>query len=533
MNKTININLANVFFHIDEDAFVKLDTYLKTIESYLANEESREEIIQDIEARIAEIFKDSMAHDNDVITMSKVKNMISIMGEPEVYKIDDEEETSSSSANYNRSKKLYRDIENDYIGGVSSGLHHYLGLNLILIRFLWIFSAVFSFGATVAIYIILWVVIPPAKTTSEKLDMQGEPVNLSNIEKKVKESYNKFADKVGDLDYDKYGQQTKSGINKFFEGLGEVLRVIGVFISKFIGIILLIISSVVLIGLLIFVFSFGTISVFQLGDFNQLEFFTLGIPYWIQVLLIFIVAAIPFFYLLILSLKLLFTNLKSIGKLSHITLIGLWILSIIILTTLGIKKELEVSFDAEVVDVATLNVPQYDTLTVKMNPNLLYAEDLMKNSSQKIVKDETETSRLYSTNVNVNFRTSTDDDVKVRVTKKSFGSNEIKARERASLIDYEYTLEDSILKLNNYFLTTPEFLKEDIKVEVTIYMPESQIVYLDKNLMNFSRIRNFKKSDYNAYLGYKDNIWQPLDSVSRVIKTDTISTKTDTISIQN
>jgi len=521
MNKTININLANVFFHIDEDAFIQLDHYLKAIESYLANEESKEEILQDIEARIAELFTESQAHKDQVITIKQVQDMIKIMGEPEAYKIDDDEDLSGRSTKSRRSRKLYRDLDRNYLGGVSAGLHYYLGLNLLLIRFIWIFSAFFSFGATVGIYIILWIVIPAAKTTSQKLDMQGEPVNLTNIEKKVKESYSKFADKVGDIDYDKYGRQTKSGVNQFFEGLGEVLKAIGLFISKFLGIILLIISSLVLVGLVIFFFSFGTISIFELGDFNQMELFSLGAPYWTQVIMFFLVAAIPFFYLMVLSLKLLFRNLKSLGKITHITLVGIWILCIIIISTLAIKRELEVSVDAEVVEVSSLQLKKSDTIRVRMNTNLLYTDDFNKSRSQKIVKDEEDNSRLFSTNVNVNFRTSNDDEVKVRVTKKGFGLTESKAREEAAQIVYNYTEDNSILELDNYFLTDPEFLKQRVSVDVTVYIPEERIVYLDKSLMRFSRIRNFKSTDYNTYLGYKDNVWKPLD---RLTITDSIST---------
>lgn len=421
MNKTININLANVFFHIDEDAFIKLDKYLKTIESYLAKEESKDEILQDIEARIAELFTESMAHDKQVINLSQVNKMIAIMGEPEAYKIDDEEDYSSTSSKSRPSKKLYRDIERNYIGGVSAGLNHYLGLNLLVIRLIWVISAFFSFGATVAIYVILWAVTPAARTTAQKLDMQGEPVNLTNIERKVKESYSKFADKVGDIDYDKYSQQTKSGATKFFDGLGEVLKALGVFISKFLGIILLIISAAVLVGAMIFLFSFGTISIFELGDFNNMEIFSLGIPYWIQVVLFFLVGAIPFFYLLILSLKLLFSNLKSIGKISHITLVGIWILCVIVITTLGIKKELEISFDAEVVEVNSIALVSKDTLRIKMDTNLLYSDDFKQGKLQKLIKDDANSSKLYSSNVHVNFRTSNDEELKVRVTKKALG----------------------------------------------------------------------------------------------------------------
>ncbi|GAA0761585.1 PspC domain-containing protein [Psychroflexus lacisalsi] len=522
MNKTININLANVFFHIDEDAFMKLDKYLKTIESYLANEESRDEILQDIEARIAELFTESMAHHNQVITMIQVDKMISIMGEPEAYKIDDEEDSSSTFSRPRSARKLYRDIDRNYVGGVSAGLNHYLGLNLLLIRFIWIISAISSFGATVIIYAILWAIIPPARTTAQKLDMQGEPVNLSNIERKVKESYSKFADKVGGLDYEKYEQQTKSGIAKFFDGLGEILRALGVFISKFLGVILLIISSLVLVGLLIFLFSFGTISLFELGDFTRTDFFPLGIPYWIQVALFFLAAAIPFFYLLILSLKLLISNLKSIGRISHITLIGIWILCVIVITTLSIKKQLEVSYDADVIDVKSYSLSENDTIKIKMNQNLLFSEDLKRSSMQKIVEDEDNISKLYSPNVYINFRTSNDDELKIRVTKNTYASSKDTARERSALINYDFKIENSTLELNNYFLTSTEFLNQKMKVEVTVYIPDDQIVYLDKNLKDFNRLRNFKYSDYNTYLGYKDNTWKPLDSI---IKIDSISTQ--------
>ena len=431
MNKTININLANVFFHIDEDAFIKLDSYLKAIERYLSKEQSKDEILQDIEARIAELFTESMAQANQVIIMSQVNDMIAIMGEPEAYRMEDEEEPSSTSSKFKASRKLYRDIENNYLGGVSAGLNHYLGINLLLIRLFWVISAFFSFGGTVAIYVIIWILIPAARTTAQKLDMQGEPVNLSNIERKVKEGYSKFADKMGDIDYEKYGQQTKSGVTKFLDGLGEVLRALGIFLSKFLGIILLLISGPVLIGLLIFLFSFGTLSVFELGDFSQIEFFVLGIPNWIQIVLYFLVAAIPFFYLLILSLKLIFSNLKSIGKAAHITLIGIWVLSVMVITTLSVKKQLDVSYDAEVIEVINLDISSGDTLQIRMNPNLMFSETLNQSKKSKIVKDEFDNERLYNSNIHVNFKSTSDDELKLRLTKKSYASSKARARERA------------------------------------------------------------------------------------------------------
>lgn len=506
MNKTININLANVFFHIDEDAFMKLDKYLKTIESYLANEESRDEILQDIEARIAELFTESMAHHNQVITMIQVDKMISIMGEPEAYKIDDEEDSSSTFSRPRSARKLYRDIDRNYVGGVSAGLNHYLGLNLLLIRFIWIISALSSFGATVIIYAILWAIIPPARTTAQKLDMQGEPVNLSNIERKVKESYSKFADKVGGIDYEKYEQQTKSGIAKFFDGLGEVLKALSVFISKFLGIILLIISGALLVGLVIFLFSFGTISLFDLADFTKMDFFPLGVPYWIQVVLFFTAAAVPFFYLLILSLKLLISNLKSIGKISHITLTGLWILSIIIITTLGVKRQLENSYGAIVDEMDSIELKKLDTLRISMNNDLF-------------INNESNDSKIY--NVSVNLKPSDNDELKVKISKRSYGPSQDKARDKAKMIDYDYEFENSNLLLNTYFQSNTEFFHKKEKVELTLYIPKEHTIYLDEDVKFYNKVWNLNRSDFNTYLGYKDNTWKPLDSIIQIDSTST------------
>lgn len=486
MNKTININLANVFFHIDEDAFRKLDQYLKTIEKYLSNEESRSEILQDIEARIAEIFSNNINHGNEVITRKHVDEVIEIMGEPEVYRIEDDSDFSSKKSQQQRSsKKLYRDIDRNYIGGVSSGLSHYFGIDVFWIRLIWVISAFLSFGITLGVYILLWILIEPARTTAEKLAMQGEPVNLSNIERKVKEGYDKFADKVGDIDYEKYSQRTKSGVTQFFDGLGEVLKTLGQFIAKVLGVILLIISGLVLVSLLISLFSFGTISVLELGDFSHAELFTLGLPTWLQLLIYFIIAAIPFFYLLILSLKLLFSNLKSVGKTTHISLLALWILAIITITTFGVKKGLERTYSAEVVEVESLGNRVKDTLEVKMNNNLLYSDALIKSSRQKLVVDNNNQEFMYSSNLSIALKPAQDSVIKLRMEKSAHASSVSLARQRASEVDYNYEIGSKALKLDSYFLTNPDYLDQNFSLNVTLFIPENMIFIIDDNLQIF------------------------------------------------
>lgn len=186
MNKTVNINLAGVFFHIDEDAYLKLQRYLEAIKRSFTDSQGQSEIISDIEARIAELFSERVQNEKQVVRIKEVDEVITIMGQPEDYLVDDEIFEDEPQPTYQRSsrptKKLYRDTENSYIGGVSAGLGHYFGIDALWIRLIWILLIIGA-GTGVLLYILLWVLVPEAKTTSEKLTMTGEPVNISNIEK--------------------------------------------------------------------------------------------------------------------------------------------------------------------------------------------------------------------------------------------------------------------------------------------------------------------------------------------------------------
>lgn len=100
MNKTVNINLANTFFHIDEEAYTKLRRYLESIKKYFDGTPGSDEIIADIEARIAELFSEKMENDRQVITMKEVDDVITVMGQPEDYHVDEDlfDEPQSASS---------------------------------------------------------------------------------------------------------------------------------------------------------------------------------------------------------------------------------------------------------------------------------------------------------------------------------------------------------------------------------------------------------------------------------------------------
>src|SRR5690606_4747479 len=141
-------------------------------------------------------------HEKQVISNKEVDEVIAIMGQPEDYLVDDEifedEPKPYSSRPYGRSKKLFRDTENSYIGDVASGLGHYLEVDALWVRLLWILLAIRSVGTFLVIYILFWVLVPEAVTTVDKLTITGEPVNISNIEKKIKDGFENVPQTVSD-----------------------------------------------------------------------------------------------------------------------------------------------------------------------------------------------------------------------------------------------------------------------------------------------------------------------------------------------
>ena len=146
MNKTVNINLGGMFFHIDEDAYQKLTRYFDAIKRSLSNSSGQDEIIKDIEIRVSELLTEKQKSDKHVVGLKDVDEVIAVMGQPEDYKIDDDgPETKSTTYSASRTRKLYRDTENGMIGGVLAGLGHYFGIDKVWLR-VFMLGLVFVFG---------------------------------------------------------------------------------------------------------------------------------------------------------------------------------------------------------------------------------------------------------------------------------------------------------------------------------------------------------------------------------------------------
>ncbi len=202
MNKIFNINLGGYPFVIDDDAYKKLNKYLDTIHKHFRKSEGCDEIVGDIEARIAELFNEH-AKGQPIISMRDVEGIIQIMGTPQEFgatELEDDEEPSGtkSQTKFTTGKRLYRDTEDKVIGGVCSGMAAYFGVTDPLI-FRLIFAVLFLSGVGILGYILFWIIVPSAKTSADKLSMKGERINVNNIAKQVEEELNNLSHTITDF----------------------------------------------------------------------------------------------------------------------------------------------------------------------------------------------------------------------------------------------------------------------------------------------------------------------------------------------
>jgi len=516
MNKTININLANRLFHMDEEAFNKMRRYLEAIKRSFANTPGSDEIQADIEARIAELFYEKLENERQVITLKEVDEVIAVMGQPEDYMIDEDifedepqpKSKSSKSTSAGRVKKLYRDIEHKYIGGVCSGLEHYLGFDALWIRLIFILLAITTGFGFVA-YILLWILVPEAVSTSQKLDMTGKPVNISNIERKVKEGFDDVADKVKSVDYEKMGDKVKSSSKTFFDTLGDVIMFLFKVFGKFIGILLIIIGAATLIGLFVGLFTVGVLDMIHIPgvDFYNMVNST-SAPVWVVSLLAFFVVGIPFFFVLYLGLKILVTNLKSIGNIAKFSLLGLWLISLTTLVVLGIRQAAAHAYSDSISTEQIINfeVPQ-DTLQISMHSSELYQKRRnMAIDGVMVTADDSGEEILVSDDVRLSLKKSKDSIVRIKIRKDADGSSFIEAKEIAGNIEYAYAVEGNTIILDDFLTTSMNNKYRDQEVWVTLYVPEGKTIQFDNESVNCIRMGTRNDRDMGR-CDIPDHIW--------------------------
>lgn len=497
MNKTVNINLGGMFFYIDEDAFQKMTRYFDAIKKSLNNSAGTDEILKDIEMRIAELISAKHTSDKQVINLKELDEVIAIMGQPEDYKIDDDSsETSDQQFNTrsnSTSKKLFRDRENGMIGGVLAGFGHYFGVDKVWIRLFFLLT-IFFYGTGLLIYIILWIVMPEAVTTADKLEMKGEAITISNIEKKVREEYDNISEKLKSIDYDKAGNQVKTTAERVGSSFGDFIISLLKIAAKVLGVILIINAITVLTFLLIGIFTLGSGAFidFPWQSFAETANFS-DYPIWSFGLLMFFAVGIPFFFLMMLGFKLVSPTMKSVGNVVNYSLLAIWIVSIGITIALGVNQAMAFSTDGRTVRKEILNINPADTLQIKFQHNSYFAKNINDNEDFLITEDSTGNKIIYSNAVSLKMLQTSEKLPYIEIECESSGKTLAEAKNKAEKIKYKFAFQQNKLILDNYLLTAIENKIRDQKVQILLYIPNGFHFKVDENS------NRFNNSEYDLF----------------------------------
>ncbi|MCX6297215.1 MAG: PspC domain-containing protein, partial [Bacteroidetes bacterium] len=355
MNKTITMNLSGIIFHIEEDAYEMLNKYLSTIKGYFKDSDGRDEIMSDIEARIAEMLQEKVNNAKQAILKMDVESVIAIMGKPEEFAGDNSEGPKSESTQSEnrftgenkRRRRVFRDQDDKVIGGVCSGIASYFDFDPIWLRAAFAISF-FVFGSGLILYIILCIIIPKAKTTAEKLEMRGEKIDVNNIGKVVNEEFEEFKKRMKDFGDEVGSKENKDRIKtstqKALEFITDVFLNIFKIFGKIIAVFLVFIGIALMIGLLATIFGKGTISVFD-SPVNNIHFSIYefgaavlpdGLPIPLIIVGLILLIGVPVLSLIYNGVRHLF-GIKQRSKIVKYTANTLWFCGVGILIYVGIQ----------------------------------------------------------------------------------------------------------------------------------------------------------------------------------------------------
>ncbi len=327
MKKTLTVNLNNIVFHIDDDAFEMLQIYLADVERYLSEDEKRE-VMADIEARIAELFTERLQKNKNVINLDDVQEIINVLGKPSQFAgaEDEEDKTETPKSDRKKSRHFYRDPENAILGGVASGISAYFGWDVTWVRIALVILTLISAGNMVLVYLLVWIVAPRATTASQRLEMQGEDVTVDSIKEEIKNVKNY-------VESDKFKQNASSFGEKFVDFMRGLFKVIFGFFGAIFGFVGMIIVGALILALLVLIFNPGSITGFSPEITANWAFLTpeKGVMLIISLLL---VIGCPIFMLVYWIIQLV-SGRRNLSHTTSIVVFILWLVGLFMFYSVG------------------------------------------------------------------------------------------------------------------------------------------------------------------------------------------------------
>lgn len=484
MNKTVTVNIGGMVFHIEELAYEKLKRYLEAIRGYFTTSEGRDEIIQDIESRIAEMFSERIGTSRQVVTEPDVEYVIDKMGRPEQVAGEDENSEGPKPfepvPNFRSYRKLYRDPDDKVIGGVCSGISHYIGIDPLWLRLAFAI-ALFVYGSGVLLYLLLLIIVPKAKTTAEKLEMKGRPVTIDSIKQTIEDEVEDIKSRIsGKPGSQRFRSSGGGAISRFFELLGEIIvNVVKVFV-KILGALLMI----ALFGILVMLFMTflgmtGFIGNMHIPVFITSVFLEPG-QLNLVMLTLALVVGIPLLALLFRLIRATF-NLKGEYKMLNYATGILFTIGVI----LGFWMAVNISREFRVRESERVNIPLAETGKDTLYLDLTHPRSMRDESYYEgnfEIQDGFSFNDLKDTlridNVKLDVVRSLSDKFELVKISSSNGPTRKDAENNLRAIQYEIIQIDSVLKVSENFTLPQNIRFRNQKVQLLLKVPVGKSIHL-------------------------------------------------------
>ncbi len=505
MNKTISINISGIVFNIEEQAYDELRAYIENIRQNLINEEEREEIINDIEMRIAELFQERLNTQKQVITLDDITDIKTILGLPEQFNSTDEsappiQEDEKTEKSTDTTRRLYRDMDQASLGGVCAGLGHYFELDPLVFRILFIVLFLL-FGAGVLLYLVLLLLIPEAKTTADKITMRGQPVNADSI----KEFIASIKHKVSETDTTKLKKTLNSAVENGVKTSKSIIAVL----SKVIGFSFLIGGLILTIFILVLLFGDTGLIPF-LGPNHIPDFVTLVEVVFPNQTFSFLIAPLILTVIILPIISIIGTGIRLIFdfkiklKVISIALVIIWTVAASILFIFAIGLGSDVKERASITETFYMPVDSTNTFEIEIANDDQFSNhlDLTDNISRfELIK--TDPNSIYFGIVNLEVKSRLySDSVKIDVIKKSRGSSDQDAIENIENIQFSPQIVGNKLVIPPYLKVPRADKIRGQAVHIVITIPMGK---------NVKFVKNSKRIRKSVYLYHGEDLEKEIE----------------------
>ncbi len=331
MNKTIIININGLVFHIEEDAYDVLRSYMIDVKKHFAYTADSQEIVSDIENRIAEMFNERLEPGKkEVIGLTDVQEVCAQMGSVNDFETPDpsasyDEERIDPENYHTTTRKLFRDPDDKVFGGVCSGLGYYLDIDVRWIRLAMVLLFIFA-GTGLLLYVIMWIIVPLARTRADRMAMKGEMPNLHNFKRNFDEEMEGVR-----RNFTAAGEGVDPGLNKRNDALENLVSVLGNIIVIGLKVVAILIIAGLCIGLascaVVFVGMAFSIDRFSWPGMEELTNLLPAESVRGALIAGFLVMALPIVALIALLIRML-SNRRIIGNYLGLSMLIIWLIAL-------------------------------------------------------------------------------------------------------------------------------------------------------------------------------------------------------------